>query len=328
MTFSKKDLRLIYELDSNYRRPYSEIGRRIKMSQQLINYKVKSLMNDGIITGRYPLIDYSRFDYLSFRVYFKVNFTDREKIKRMLQTLNTHRNIVTLMECQGRYDLMIVFAAKNPSAFNKMLREIISENPNQLKNCMILTSVVEHHFPRKYLTDSRNILDRIAGGDRDPIPSDDTDRSILKALMMGKKSVVELSRASDVTPRTVMSRLKKMEENEIVKGYRLILDIRKMGYTSKKVLIRFHNVSVGMEKELKAFCQSHPNITEFVKTFGKWDLEITIETKTSQEFRDIYLMLREKFEDIIEDFDSLSIFRIHKKQTVPDALFDPVTGKN
>ena len=327
MVLSKRDMRLVFELDSNYRRSYSEIGRKIRMSQQLINYKVKSFLNEGIVVGKCPLIDYSRFDYLTFRVYFKVNYANREKIKDMIETLKQHRNVVTLVECQGRYDLIVVFAAKNPSSFNKMLREIIAANPEQLKNCMILTTVVEHHFPRKYLIGSELNLDKVAGGDREPMQVDETDTRILKALIGGKKSVVEISQSSGTAPKTAISHLRRLEENEVIKGYRLILDIRKIGYTSKKVLIRFHNVSVERENQLKAFCQTHPNITELVKTFGKWDLEMTIETRTSQEFRDIYLTLREKFEDIIDDFDSLSIFRIHKKQALPDAFFEGIDKK-
>jgi len=75
------------------------------------------------------------------------------------------------------------------------------------------------------------------------------------------------------------------------------------------------------EDGLRRFCRRNPNVTEFIKTFGEWDLELTVETRTKEEFRKLYLTLREGFEDIIQDFDNFSIFRIHKKQTLPEEFF-------
>lgn len=322
MKLPKKDLRLIYEMDSNYRQPLSSIGRKIRMSQQLVSYKVKSLASNNIILSNLPLIDYSRFGYLNFRVYFKVNYADRKRIEEMLEKMKSHKDIIMILDCEGRYDLMLVFASKNPSAFNKSLRDLISENPEQLKNCMILTTVVQHLFPKKYLSPKHSELDTVIGGDRDVMVLDPTDMRILLSLIRGRKSTVEIASDSKVNPKTVMSRIKKMESEGIIKGYRLMINNEMIGVTAKKILIKYHNISVERENELRSFCRRSPNITEFIKTFGEWDLELTVETSSKEEFRSLYLNLRERFEDIIQDFDSFTIFRVHRRQTIPEDFFE------
>jgi len=317
----RKDLKLIYELDSNYRQPYSRIARKIRMSQQLVNYKVKSLAGSGVLLGKCPLIDYSRFGYLSFRVFFKVNYSDQERFRKMIAEIKKHPNITMVSECEGLYDLMLVFSAKNPSSFNKLLREMISGNQKQLKNCMILTTVVEHHFPRKFLINSPNYSDTVVGGDREAIKIGKKDRKILKSLAEGRRAVVEIAGLAGVTPKTAISRLRSMERSGVIKGYRLLLDTEKIGVKTDKIFIKYHNISVERENQLRAFCQRNPNITEFIKTFGERDLELTVETRTREEFRNVFITIREKFEDIIEDFECFGIFRVHKKSTIPGEFF-------
>ncbi len=319
MKLKKKDSRMLFELDLNYRRPYSRIGKKIKMSQQMISYRVKSMVSDGAIQGYYPLVDYSRFGCLNFRVYFKINYVSKERFAELIKKISDHKNITRVMECDGRYDLLTVFAAKNPSSFNKMFRELIESNQKQLKNYVILTTVVEHYYSRNYLG-GKTERDTIIGGDREEVKIDDTDRKIIKAILEGKKTTVEIAGVAGVTPRTVVSRLRKMKRMGIIKGYRMIINTRKIGIFTDKVLIKYHNLSIDREKELMNFCRTNPNITEVIKTFGVWDIELTIETETREEFRNIYITIREKFEDIIEDFDNFRVFRIYKKMTLPDGF--------
>ena len=69
---------------------------------------------------------------------------------KLLEELKGHENVLSIMESDGKYDLLVIFASKNPSSFNKKLKILVSDYP-QLKDWMILTSVVDHHYLRNYL---------------------------------------------------------------------------------------------------------------------------------------------------------------------------------
>ena len=316
-----KEFRLLYEMDSNCRKPFSAIGKKIRMSQQLISYKVKSMAKEGIIKGNYPLIDYSRFGYLDFMVFFRANYVSEKNFAELIERMKKHDSITQLIECDGKYDILATFAAKNPSAFNKTLRKLIVEDP-ELKNCMILPMVVEHHFLRNYLVRKIGDEDVVVGGDREEIQIDNTNMKIIKPLVGGRKGVMEIAEASKITPKTIISRLKWMEEKGIIKQYRLLLNLRPEGILSNILLLRYLNVSVEKEEEFKNFCKSNPNIIEFIKTFGEWDIILNVETTGMAEFRKLFLEIREKFEDIIEEFDNFRIFMVHKKQFLPTEAFE------
>lgn len=325
MILKKRDLRLLYELDSDYRKPHSKIGARLRMSQQLISYKVRMFTENGIIQGYYPLIDYSRFGYLSFLVFFKLNYLAGESLDNLVSRMTAHENITSIYECEGKYDLAVVFAARNPSSFNKMLRKLISEHPRQLRNCVILSMVVEHHFPRSYLVGSTSRGDIVIGGDREDMAFDESAMKMVEALVMGKRKITDIAEHSGLSVKTAMVRLKSMQRQEVVNGYRLLLSPREMGMRSNLVLIRYRNVSADREDEFRDFCVGNPNVVDFRKTFGEWDVVINVETKGGLEFRGFYLRIREQFEDLIEDTEKIEVFAVRKMQYLPQEALGRAT---
>ncbi|MEK6935000.1 MAG: winged helix-turn-helix transcriptional regulator [Nanoarchaeota archaeon] len=317
-----KDIKILSMLDTDSRMPYSKIGKNIKLSQQLISHKVKNYLSDDIISGFYPLIDYVRFGYLNFRVFFKVNYLSKEKFLELIKNLSKSNNVIEIAECGGRSDLLVVFANTNPSQFNKQFKSLIAQNPKQLKNYDILTTVVTHYYPRTYLTSIINDEDLVIGGDRPIININSLDKDILFFLNEdAKTSAISIAKDLEVDPKTIILRMNNLKKAGIIKGFKPLLNVQKIDFFVNKIIIKYHNLSVDREQELQTFCKLNPNIIEFNKLIGSWDLELTVETKTKEEFRNIYISIRERFEDIIEDTESLQIFKIYKKRLLPEEFF-------
>lgn len=323
----KKDLHLLYELDSNYRKTFTQIGKKIRMSEQLVSYKIHSFEQRKIILDYLPNIDYSRFGYLTFIVFFKVHYINENSFNRLISKLKQHENIISITECDGNYDLMVTFAAKNPSSFNKKLKQLVSENPKELRHHTILTTVVEHHFPRSYLIDSEDRYDTILGGDREEIPIDNLNLSLIKCLFANKKKIIDIAQALKITPKTALNHLKYLEEQQIIKGYRLLLNPKSMNLSANIILIRYRNITSEDEENFRRFCKYHPNVIEFTKTFGEWDVVVHTETENREQFRKLSLQIREKFDDIIESSDNFRVFANHKKQYLPQEIFDEIKQK-
>ena len=291
----KKDLHLLYELDCNYRKTFTQIGKKIRMSEQLVSYKIHSYEEKKIILDYVPNIDYSRFGYFTFLVFFKVHYSNEQSFDRLIHKLKQHENITSIIECDGNYDLIATFAAKNPSSFNKKLKQLVSENPKELRHHTILTTVVEHHFPRSYLIDSEDRYDTILGGDREEIKIDQLNLNLIKSLINGKKKVIDIAQEIKITPKTVITHLKWLEEQQIIKSYRLLLNPKAMDVFANIILVRYRNITLEDEENFRRFCKYHPNVVEFTKTFGEWDVVVHTETNHREQFRKLSLQIREKF---------------------------------
>jgi len=332
MRLTNTDFKLLLELDKDCRQPLSTLSRNLRISEQLIGYKIKSYMDEGIILSFNAFIDYVTLGYLNFRVYFKINYLSDQKFNTLIKGLYDHPSIIEIIECGGKYDLVAVFATINPSEFNKKLKELIAKNPLQLKNYVILTTVIIHYYGRTYFVQTdRDVIDlfrgpevihTVIGGERSFLTVDKKDKAILGYIQPSARiSSVFIAKKIKIDPKTIRLRIRSLQEREIIRAFRPIFNVQNLGFFVNKILLKYHNLSLEKEQELLTFCKFNPHVTELIKVFGEWDLELTVETKTREEFHIVYISIREKFEDIIEDFESFPVFKTHQKEFLPNSMF-------
>ena len=244
---------IIKQLELDARTPLSKIGKKVRMSQQRISYTVDALIKKEIINEFYTLIDYSKLNVLNFRVYFKVSYTTQEKFKELINYLKQKKSTSWIATCGGRYDLICTFFAYNPSSFNKTLKEIMRKFPKQLENYVVLTTVVSKSFGRKYLFQNPTNIPKeiIIGGDRKPEELDNIDLESLNLIAENARmSAVEIANKLELTPKTIIKRIKKLIEINIIKGFRPALNARETNYKVFLLTIKSHNVVPEIEDKL------------------------------------------------------------------------------
>ena len=315
---------ILRELELNARTSFSSFGKKIRKSQQQISYTVNSLKDAEVIQNFYTTIDYSKLNILQFRVYFKVNYIGENELKKLINHLVADPYTSWICSCGGRYDLVCTFFALNPSQFNKTLRNIMQQFPSQIENYTVLTTIVIRKFGRKYLFKNPSILPAmVIGGDREPEEIDETDMYILNKISDdARKSCVDLSNELNITPKTVINRIKKLQKKKIIRGFSPLLNLRKKGFKSTFLMIKYHNISSELEVELINYLKVHKNVINVVKTIGEWDLEIEIETENEKELRRIEMEIRQKFTLLIQQIESIPFYKSYKKNFFPKFLVE------
>ena len=124
MNIKTADQNILYELSLNARQPSSMIGKRIHMSQQLVDYRIKRLENKGIILGYRSYIDFTKIGFSIIKSYFKFQNLTEDLEKDIIEYLVKHPNCNWVASCSGNWDLFIVLFCKNIIDFNKMLNDI------------------------------------------------------------------------------------------------------------------------------------------------------------------------------------------------------------
>ena len=85
---------------------------------------------------------------------------------------------------------------------------------------------------------------------------DETDERILKNLMMdARQSARQLALKLGMSTVTVLSRIKKLEKEKIIRGYTAIIDHEKIGYSLTAIIeiIAKNDKIVGVEEEISKF---------------------------------------------------------------------------
>ena len=320
---SKLDQKLLFLVDKNSRLGFSKIGKMLRTSEQRISYTIQSLRNKGIINDFIALIDYSKLGLLSFRVFFKIIYVDEEKFEQLISHFTKDSHISSVTSCGGRYDLICTFMAHNPSEFNKHLKAIMARFSRQLNNYSVLTSIVVRHFGRKYLSPNPPLHELFIGGDRQPYQMNMQELEILGEVAQdARKSSVALAKKVGYTPKTIIAKINKLKEERVISGFSAFLSLEKAGYYRTLLLIKYHNISAEEEGKLVQFCKAHPNIIGLTKTLGEWDLEIEIEVKSIEDFRKIDIIIRKRFPTLIQDIESVPLYKTYKKNMLPKFLLE------
>lgn len=307
------------EMDS--RTSFTRIGKTVHKSQQIVSYTVNSLVEKQIIRGFYTIIDYSKIDMLNFRVHFRAKYLGDRNFREIINYLVSEKHTSWVATRGGGYDVICTFLTPNPSKFNKIWKGIIEKFPEQIQKYVILTTIVNLDYGRKYVFYNHpKIPMSIYGGDREPVGIDDTDMRILEELSENARmNSVKLANKLSITPKTVIGRIKKLIKEEIILGFRPSVLARNMNYVSSLFLIKYHNVSLGGD-EFTTYISRHPSIVRAVKTIGEWDMELHVESENVRELRNVEMEMREKFSSLIKDLYSVPLYMTYKKTFFPGFL--------
>jgi DNA-binding Lrp family transcriptional regulator len=110
----------------------------------------------------------------------------------------------------------------------------------------------------------------------------ETDKKILKNLLEDARfSSRQIAKNVGVSVGTVLSRIKKMEEDGLIKGYSVILDHEKLGY--ELTVVTEITVSKGRLTEMENEIAKIPNVCGVYDVTGLTDAIIIAKFKTRED---------------------------------------------
>lgn len=322
VTLNSTEKSVLNLLNSNSRLSFSQIGLKINKSQQLVSSAVKKLMDKKIIGNYYALIDYSKLGVLNFHVYFKLSYLDKNRVDEFIDYLTAYPYVSWLTNCGGKFDLVCGFYAYNPSQFNKCLKQIIMKFSKLIKDYSLLTIIVMRMFNSK-VSSNTNTGSKVAviGGDRKRIALKNVDLSILNFISENARiSSVDMGNKLNVTPKTIISHIKKLETKKIICGYTTQTDSKQLNESSIILLVKYHNTFVKLEEKFIDFLTIQPAVRGITKTLGEWDLEIAFNIVNKDQFRNIELEIKEKFAPLIYDIQNIPIYEERKINFFPKII--------
>ena len=103
--------------------PYSQLAKKLKISNTLVHQRVKKLFEQGIIDKAKYLVDPWKLGFKT-SAYTQIMLSDSKMLKQVEAKLSKIKEIVECVNISGRYALMVKIYARN----NRHLRDVIYEN--------------------------------------------------------------------------------------------------------------------------------------------------------------------------------------------------------
>ncbi len=326
-TLDLKDRRILAALDMNARMPIGELAKRVGVSRQVAAYRINQLQKEGVVLGAVTIFDSVVAGFNWYRVLMRLKGT--EKKADVVKFLSTHPHTLWVGEVGGNWDIVVNFIAKDTYKFNNILEDFLSKYGSEIAAYESLVYVHVRDQPRSYLlgqiNEQQNPITKQGRGQTtekiefdhkmryDPhVMLDKTDKEIINELTHDAFTPnYRIAAKIGVSDKTVLARIKHMEQNGLILGYRLAIHPSSIGYESYMIFLGIHNLQSEREIELQNFVRSNPNVTYIVKHIGRWRIGIEVEVKNRIEFQEILVAIRDRFGEIISEFETFPIFKDH-----------------
>lgn len=314
----QKDQKILSLLDFDARLPLSEIARQTSLSKQSVDYRLRSLIKRGVIEGFFPIINTPLLGYPYCRLSVQFRQLDPQTKQTFLAYVFGHKKLFWAFELGGEFDFLLVFWPETISDFT----EIVADFKTRFGNVVIRTSEqivtnVIHLSHKIFKPVHPRRFDLMETPDRFRL--DEADKAVLRELSLdARASSVTIAQKTNLAPKTVSYRIKKMENARFIAGYRPILNYEKLGLTYYKVFLNLSAKKLSDVKKFEQFLVGHPMVlfvVEGVSMPGDVDFELLAES--NQAFFDFIASAKNAFPGLVADYKYLIFTKTVKVNYLP-----------
>jgi Lrp/AsnC family leucine-responsive transcriptional regulator len=307
-----KDKKILYELDLNARQSFREIGKKVRLSKEVVNYRIRNMEKLGVIKGYYSIINMSRLGYMCNRLFIKFRNLGPKKEKEIIDFYCKNKKYWWVVSSNAHIDLGLGTWEKDLYGFKKSRDELTSNFGEYILDFSHCTYLGFYIYRRAYLGNKKiketkqinyltNKIDAV----------DDIDLQILKLIAGNARlPTINIAKELKLNIQTVSQRLKRLIDLKIIEAFRPMINLESIGLYWYKLFFTLKNYA--KKKELLDFCSLHPNIVYAYETTNREDLEIELEVESYEQFKQILDDLRTKFEDTIESYKYLVWYKENK----------------
>jgi len=313
MKLDLKDRKILYELDLNARQTDSEIGKKIGLKREVVNYRINRLINHRIIKNFITILNDSALGYRTYRIFIKFRDLTEKKEEKIVKYIKNKAK--WLVKIRGKWSFNFTIITKDLFAVEKFLNNIKEKFQKDFIELNFSLIMRVYNYRRGYIINNK--IDKskysIMGEVVKKYHTDSIDLKILKILQNNARmNSVEISNKINISERIIRYRIKKLIKSKVIIGFRSMLDLNKLGYSYYKIHLKYKKFNQEIIKNIKDYLHFNPNIVYKTETIGGPDLEFEIQAIDNKEMYTILDKFIKEFEGIIEDYEILEYEKEYK----------------
>jgi Lrp/AsnC family leucine-responsive transcriptional regulator len=295
-----KDRKILYELDMDARQPISQIAKKVRLSKETVNYRIKQLEKKGIIKGYYAALDLSKLGYLFCRIFLRFQNASQEKENEIINFCKKYYSIGWMYTIDGPWDLVFAIYPKNIGEIEQFCDKLIYRYGKFILNKTVSIATTIWHFKNNYLYEKKDYSEAILG-EESKAKIDEKDIELLRLLAKNARfPIIDLAQKIHLSPNAIKYRIKNLVQNKIILAFRADININALGYEHYKVFLQLQNLDQIKLDNLIDFFRKNNNVIYITKPLGPADLEFEIILKNEKELHVFLRELRNRF-DIVKE---------------------------
>ena len=313
-----KDWRILNALVDNERQALSKIAKKCLLSRQSVDYRIKQMEQNGLVTGYRTVIDVKKLGYSSYHVFINVKNSTDEKLLREKVVGSESANAI--ISYKGKYGYELSIMARSHEEFQKKYSEIIRGisiiNDEPL---FLIGTVTGKVLPEKFIKKIEKQAQNISQIKHEDYTADSADIKLMKMLANdANTSNISLSKKLGISKDTVTYRIKKLVNSGYIVNFRPAINYSALGLSIETVLLKITNE--GNKEEFERYLRGNDSILWAAKTFGAFDYIIYVMSEDLAEFHETFEKLKERFGNMIRDYELLFAYSQEKYSFMAECI--------
>jgi len=318
-----KDLKILTLLDKRARESNNQIGKKVKLSKEVVKYRIDKMIEKGIIVRFHTIINYFKLGIIKYKLYLRIANANKQKLEEIAEYFRKNNKTEWVATTTGQWDLIIGFLVNNMNEFDDGVQSALNKFSKYIKDKSVTSTLYLAHHTREFLEATGNKEDEkiVYHTTKDPQEKiDELDDKILRLLANNARvSTVDIANRLKITPRIVQYRIKSLENRKIILGYKAHLNPFLLNRIFCKAIIYLVNITHARLQEFVNYASSLPGAIWPQRVLGAWDFELDFELENYESFQDTLLKLREQFPDIIKSQEFCIMSKEYKLDLFPNA---------
>ena len=318
-----KDKKILSMLSDNSRTPLNSIAKKVRLSRDAIDYRIKRLVKEGVIMQFFPIVNLEKFGYETFHIFFLIDEMDKKQQDEFLLFLKSNPNVKNIIEYSDRWDFEVVLVARNLREFNDIVSQITSRFPELIfeKEMMqVIKGYSSIHLPLKFYEQSIYEFEPEKLNEKE-IKLDEIDLKILEILCENCRiSSVKIAEKVDLTADAVNYRIKKMLDGNVIRKFTILVNLSALNFHWYTFSLAMKTFTQQYDNKFKHFVTTHPYILRAVKTLGVWDFLLYVVADNPRHFHSTVKEIKTYFSDIIRNHQTLLAYVEHLYVPLPKAV--------
>lgn len=310
----KKDAELLEIVLSNSRASLNSLAETTKLSKVTADKKLNELQKSGVIKRFFPIINFSKLNYETPVYFISLKNIDKEKEEKIIEFMVSQKEIGWCTKCLGKWDIAFASFARYPSEIYELLQRILNKFPNNISdyNIGLVSKVIDNRSKPAV------VIDIAKANRRESYKLSKKERLILEILDENcRVSFTDIVRKTKVSYKTIISTLKRLQEQGILEKFSAQVDYAPYGYHLFNLLLRFRKRDESRISELIEYLTTIKGMHYGIRLVGYYDFDIEFWLKEELEIEKIISDLKSKFGDIIESIEHIVYLHEYKLTYLP-----------
>ena len=319
-----KDRKILYQLDLNCRQSNTQIGKKVGLSKQVVNYRIKRMEEEGIIKNYWTLIDTFKLGYDVLRVYLQFQDIPSDIKKEITQHFINYKNSWVVYSITGTIDFGSLIWVRNNYEFYQFLHETLDKYGRFIAQKIVSLYVKADEYEKSYLLPDKNKKMKrkkftIACSD-ETIDIDNLDYQILNMIALNARlSLIDLAGKLKTSSQTVNYRLTNLLKNDVIKGFRINIDISRLGF--QLFDLRINLIDHSYRKKIIDYIEQKPFFKCLNTSFGYADVELELIMSNIENVEKLMDELDEIFPNAIRNYHFFKLRETYKERWLPEMDF-------